>query len=237
MKILALDSTAKTASVCITENEKLLGLYMVNTENTHSETLLPMIKSVFTSTGLNVADIDAFAVSVGPGSFTGVRIGVATIKGLAFGTGKTCVGVSTIEALCENLDGFSGIICPVMNARRGQVYTGLFDNGVRILEDCCIEADKLIPIIETARAGKRKKVYFVGDGYELLADKKISGFANTPELLLYQNAYSVAKIAYRKMQSGISEKDTELVINYLRKPQAEREREERLKKEAEKQLQ
>lgn len=236
MKILALDSTAKTASVCITENEKLLGLYTVNTENTHSETLLPMIKSAFTSTGLNVSDIDAFAVSVGPGSFTGVRIGVATIKGLAFGTGKTCVGVSTIEALFENLDGFSGIICPVMNARRGQVYTGLFDNGVRILEDCCIEADKLIPIIETARAGKRKKVYFVGDGYELLADKKVGGFTNTPELLLYQNAYSVAKIAYRKMQSGISGKDTELVINYLRKPQAEREREERLKKEAEKQL-
>ncbi|MGM9665665.1 MAG: tRNA (adenosine(37)-N6)-threonylcarbamoyltransferase complex dimerization subunit type 1 TsaB, partial [Eubacteriales bacterium] len=93
MKILALDTTAKTATAAVLEDEKLLGIYTVNTENTHSETLLPMIKSLLSSLSLDVSSIDAFAVSIGPGSFTGVRIGVATVKGLAFGTGKKCIGV------------------------------------------------------------------------------------------------------------------------------------------------
>ena len=103
MKILALDSTAKTSSVAVLEDDTLLGLYSVNIPNTHSETLLPMVKSILEALKLTNEDIDAYAVSEGPGSFTGVRIGVATIKGLALGRNKPCVGVSTIEALYENL--------------------------------------------------------------------------------------------------------------------------------------
>ena len=148
MKILALDSTAKTSSVAVLEDDTLLGLYSVNIPNTHSETLLPMVKSILEALKLTNEDIDAYAVSEGPGSFTGVRIGVATIKGLALGRNKPCVGVSTIEALYENLSDYEGIICPIMNARRGQVYTGAFLDGKRILNDTCMMLDDLIQCLK-----------------------------------------------------------------------------------------
>ena len=134
MKILAVDSTATAASVAITENGELLAEYTVLNGNTHSETLLPMVESALRVFGLSVAEIDIFALSEGPGSFTGVRIGAATVKGLAFGTEKPCVGVSTLEALAYNLVGYRGLICPVMNARRSQVYTALFRSDGERLE-------------------------------------------------------------------------------------------------------
>ena len=224
MKILALDSTAKTSTVAVLENDSLLGLYSVNIQNTHSETLLPMVKSLLESLKLTNEDIDAYAVSEGPGSFTGVRIGVATVKALAFGRNKPCVGVSTIEALKENLDGFSGIICTIMNARRGQVYTGAFLNGERFIDDCCMMLDDLIPML----IEKNAPIYFVGDGYELICDKEIANLKNTPEALRYQNAFSVGKIAYKKLQNSEYVTDIDLRVEYLRKAQAEREREERL---------
>ena len=224
MKILALDSTAKTSSVAVLENDTLLGVYSANIPNTHSETLLPMVKSLLESLKLTNDDIDAYAVSKGPGSFTGVRIGVATIKGLALGRNKPCVGVSTIEALSENMEGFDGIICPIMNARRGQVYTGAFLNGTRFIDDCCMMLDDLIPMLED----KGEDIYFVGDGYELIEGKNIAKLRHTPEHLRYQNAYSVGKIAYRKIKSSEFVSDIDLRVEYLRKAQAEREREERL---------
>lgn len=229
MKILAIDTTANTSTVAVLENESLLCLYTLNTKNTHSETLLPMIKSALDSLKLSADDIDAYAVSKGPGSFTGVRIGVSTVKGLAFGKDKKCVGVSTIEALYENLEGFSGIACPIMNARRGQVYTGAFLNGVRIIDDCCMMLDDLIPMLE--KYGE--PIYFVGDGYSLIEKMENPLFCKTPEMLRYQNAYSVGKIAYRMIQNGIWQGDLDLSVEYLRKPQAEREREERLGKKDE----
>ncbi|MBR2945044.1 MAG: tRNA (adenosine(37)-N6)-threonylcarbamoyltransferase complex dimerization subunit type 1 TsaB [Clostridia bacterium] len=224
MKILALDSTAKTSSVAVLENDSLLGLYSVNIQNTHSETLLPMIKSLLESLKLSNDDIDAYAVSEGPGSFTGVRIGAATIKGLAFGREKPCVGVSTIEALYENMADYEGIVCPIMNARRGQVYTGAFLNGKRILDDCCMMLNELLPVLEE----KNVPIHFNGDGYDLVFDKEIKGFLPTPELLIYQNAFSVGKVAYKKLLSSEYVSDSDLRVEYLRKPQAEREREERL---------
>ena len=225
MKILALDSTAKTSTVAVLEDDSLLGLFSANIKNTHSETLLPMIKSLLESLRLTNEDIDAYAVSEGPGSFTGVRIGVSTIKGLAFASGKKCVGVSTIEALKENLEGFEGVICPIMNARRGQVYTGAFLNGDRILEDTCMMLDDLIPVLQ----GYGQPIYFNGDGYELVSDREIENKMQTPQLLIYQNAYSVGKLAYKKLINGEGTDDSSLRVEYLRKAQAEREREERLK--------
>ncbi|MBO4982902.1 MAG: tRNA (adenosine(37)-N6)-threonylcarbamoyltransferase complex dimerization subunit type 1 TsaB [Clostridia bacterium] len=223
MKILAIDSTANTSTVAVLENDTLLSIYTANTKNTHSETLLPMVKSVLETLRLKVDDIDAFAVSQGPGSFTGVRIGVATIKGLAFGKNKKCVGVSTIEALGENLRGFSGVVCPIMNARRGQVYTGAFLNGQRIIEDKCMMLNDLIPVLKEYN----EPIYFVGDGYSLIEEDEI--IKHTPEPLRYQNAYSVGKVAYEKLKNGEFTTDMDLRVEYLRKPQAEREREERLK--------
>ncbi len=230
MKILALDTTANTSSVAVLENESLLGIYTVNTKNTHSETLLPMVKHLLETLRLTNDDIDAYAVSNGPGSFTGVRIGVSTIKGLAFGRNKPCVEVSTIEALAKNLDGFDGVICPIMNARRGQVYTGAFLNDNRIIDDCCMMLNDLIPMLE----GYNQKIYFTGDGYSLILDKEIKNKMPTPEPLRYQSAYSVGKIAYRKLQSNEATTDGGLRVEYLRKPQAEREREEKLEKEKQK---
>ena len=231
MKILAIDSTANTSTVAALEDKGLLALYTVNTKNTHSETLLPMVKSLFESLHLTVDEIDAFAVSEGPGSFTGVRIGVSTIKGLAFGKGKKCVGVSTIEALAANLEGFEGIICPVMNARRGQVYTGAFLNGERIVDDKCMLLCDLLKILE----GYGKPVYFIGDGYSLVEELRAKHpfIMETPEMLRYQNAYSVGKVAFEKLARGEYTSDTDLRVEYLRKPQAEREREERLGKKDE----
>ena len=225
MKILAIDSTANTSTVAVLENDTLLSVYTANTKNTHSETLLPMVKSVMETLRLTIDDIDMFAVSQGPGSFTGVRIGVATIKGLAFGKNKKCVGVSTIEALAENMRGFSGIVCPIMNARRGQVYTGAFLNGQRIIEDKCMMLDDLIPILKEYG----EPIYFVGDGYSLIENMQDNSIMHTPEPLRYQNAYSVGKVAYEMLQSGECTTDSDLRVEYLRKPQAEREREERLK--------
>lgn len=229
MKILALDSTANTSTVALLENETLLGIYTANTKNTHSETLLPMVKHLLSTLNVDVNQIDAYAVSNGPGSFTGVRIGVATIKGLAFGKDKKCVEVSTIEALAENLEGFRGIICPIMNARRGQVYTGAFLNGKRIIDDTCMMLCDLIPMLEAYN----EPVYFVGDGYSLIENKEIKCLMSTPEMLRYQNAFSVGKIAYRKLNNNETVTDRELSVEYLRKPQAEREREEKLKEQNE----
>ena len=224
MKILALDSTAKTSSVAVLENDELLGLFSANIKNNHSETLLPMVKSLLDSLKLTNEDIDAYAVSEGPGSFTGVRIGVATIKGLAFGRQKPCVGVSTIEALYENLSDYDGVVCPIMNARRGQVYTGAFLNGERFLDDCCMMLDDLIPML----LEKGQAIRFNGDGYDLVLDKNIANFRHTPELLRYQNAFSVGKVAYKRIINSEFTSDEALRVEYLRKAQAEREREERL---------
>lgn len=227
MKILALDTTACTSTVAVLNNEELLGIYTVNTNNKHSETLLPMVKNLLDTLCLTASDIDAFAVSNGPGSFTGVRIGMATIKGLAFGKDAKCVEVSTIEALARNLEGYEGIVCPIMNARRGQVYTGAFLNGERIINDTCMMLEDLIPLLEKYD----KKIYFTGDGYSLAEKMSIKGMEKTPEMLRYQNAYSVGKLAYEKLKKGEYTTDTDLRVEYLRKPQAEREREEKLEKE------
>ena len=227
MKILAIDSTANTSTVAVLEDDKLLSVYTANIKNTHSETLLPMVKSVLETLRLSVDEMDAFAVSEGPGSFTGVRIGVATVKGLAFGRDKKCVGVSTIEALARNLEGVKGIVCPIMNARRGQVYTGAFLNGVRILDDQCMLLCDLIPFLEKYSV----PIHFVGDGYSLIEEMDNPLFQVTPEQLRYQSAYSVGRAAYEKLLRDEFTTDSELRVEYLRKAQAEREREERLEKE------
>ncbi|MBO5213053.1 MAG: tRNA (adenosine(37)-N6)-threonylcarbamoyltransferase complex dimerization subunit type 1 TsaB [Clostridia bacterium] len=230
MKILALDSTAHTSSVAILDNEKLITLYTVNTDNTHSETLLPMISSALSASDISIDEIDVFAASNGPGSFTGVRIGAATLKGLAFGRNVKCVEVSTIEALARNLDGIDGIVCPIMNARRGQVYTGAFKGKKCLINDTCMLLCDLIPTLEEYN----ERIYFVGDGYELIENSDIKNKCETPEIMRYQNAYSVGIIAYEKVKNEEYTNDVDFRVNYLRKPQAEREREERLEKEGKK---
>ena len=226
MKILAFDSTATTASVAITEDEKLLGEVTLNNGNTHSETLLPMTEVLLNSMKTDIDEIDVFAVSEGPGSFTGVRIGAATVKGFAHRKNKPCIGVSTLEALARNLAfGEDKIIVPVMDARRGQFYTAKFafkDGKLeRIEEDSAKSFEDLKTEIEAIGC----RVYLCGDGYA--PARKLLGDAlsfETPEKLRYQSAYSVAQIAFEKYLEGDRTSAEELRPTYLRLPQAERDR-------------
>lgn len=238
MKILAFDSSAKCASVAIAEDDRILSAFTADNGNTHSEVLLPMAEDACAAAGTTLAEIDFYAVTVGPGSFTGVRIGVATVKGLAFrypeGENRNCVAVSTLEALGENLLGLDGIYCAVMDARRGEVYNALFrtENGklVRLCKDRAISLSALAEELNTAYRGEC--VRLVGDGYGVAFDALCASgvsLAPTPALLRQQNAASVAKCALRLIKEGKTVSDRALSAVYLRLPQAERERLEREK--------
>ncbi len=223
MLILALDSSAVAGSVALCDGERLLCEYTVNLGNTHSETILPMIESILKLSGYTTDDIDIFACSEGPGSFTGIRIGASTVKGLAFSTGKPCIGVSTLEALAYNLLGFDGIICPVMNARRGQVYNAIFDKELnRLTEDRAIAASDL-----AKELSEHERVFLCGDGTRVALDGGVKAIP-APERLIHQSGYSVAQCAKKKYEIGVRTFDTELSPVYLRLPQAERVRLEKI---------
>lgn len=234
MKILCLDSTAKIASAAILSDTETLAEYTVaGGGRSHSELLLPMIRSLLTSTALTEKDIDLFACTAGPGSFTGVRIGASVIKGLAFGRGKPCAAVSALEALAESLTPLPGLICPVMDARRAQVYTALFhtENGelVRLRKDDALSVEELASRLLSEFPGQ--SVRLVGDGYgvaaPILAERGIV-LDKTPVSLLRQSAAAVGRCAYRMAMRGELVTDDGLRPIYLRLPQAERERLERL---------
>ena len=235
MKILALDSTAKTMSVALTDDERLIGLTVLNTENTHSTTLLPAIEGMLSGAGMTLSEIELLVCSAGPGSFTGVRIGAATVKGLAFADGKKCIGVSSLEALAMNITAGSGIVCAVMDARRNQLYNALFEideNGLkRKSPDRVITKDELYAELSEYKG----KIYIVGDGYKIAkAALSTLDCPETSETVKYQNAYSVAMLglkSYKSLSDSEREKLTASALSpvYLRASQAEREREEKLK--------
>ena len=231
--ILALDSTAVVASVALCRDETPIAAFTVKNGNTHSETLLPMVESVLKTAGYTVNDVDLFACSVGPGSFTGVRIGVSVLKGLASGKDTPCVGVSTLEALAENLPYTDAILCPVMDARRNQVYTALFKRTSQGLVR--LTPDRLITLSELSKelASYSEKIYLCGDGYEIAKSRLSVQTEHTPTLLIPQNAVSVAAIAERIYEASpnVDYSEGKLQPIYLRASQAERER---LEKEANK---
>ena len=231
MIILAFDSTAKSASVAVSDGERLLADYTIDNGLTQSELLLPMAENVLKSLGIGFDDVDAFAAAVGPGSFTGVRIGVSLVKGLAFAKNKPCISVSTLEALAENLAPLEGILVPAMDARRGQVYTALFKSKEgrteRLTEDMAIPISELAAMLSAHDGGR---IYLSGDGYKTAREGLVAlgvKVEETPELLLRESAYSVAKTAYAKYLAGDTLTDREISPTYLRVPQAERERLER----------
>ena len=231
MKIFACDSTAKTASVALCEDKILLAEFTQNGGNTHSETLLPMTEVLLNSMKTDIDEIDVFAVSEGPGSFTGVRIGAATVKGFAHRKNKPCIGISTLEALATNLAfGEDKIIVPVMDARRGQFYTAKFEFKNGALERMEDDSAKAFEELRAEIEALGRRVYLCGDGYaparKLLGDELSF---ETPEKLRYQSAYSVAQIAYEKYLAGDRTSAEELRPTYLRLPQAERDRLEKMK--------
>ena len=227
--ILALDSTAEVSTVAVCNRDQLISEITVNTGNTHSATLLPALEQALRMAEITVNDIDVFACSTGPGSFTGVRIGAATIKGIAYGKNKPCVSVSTLEALAYNLADRDGIICPVMNARRSQVYNALFrcENG--ILTRLCDDRAISIAELEAELLAHVEPIYLCGDGYDItVGGMKNVKVESVPERQRFQNGYSVAMVALKRYENGEFVSDAVLAPTYLRPSQAERERQARI---------
>ena len=223
MKILSLDSSSVTASVAVTENGKVLGEGFINNGLTHSQTLMPLVAETLEKSGVSIKDIDLFAVTNGPGSFTGVRIGIASVKGMADALGKECIPVSTLEAIAQPLNTQDVIACAVMDARCNQVYTASFVAGKRLSQDRAILIDKLAD--ELKEYGK--KTVFIGDGavlcYERLKDK-LDNISLADESIRYIHASGIGFIAEEKTGRGESPVNSaKLVPFYLRLPQAERE--------------
>ena len=233
MKILSLDSSAQVATVALCEDEALLAEFTINNGNTHSETLLPMVESLLATFGIGIEDVELFACTSGPGSFTGVRIGAATVKGLAFGRSVPVIGVSTPEAIAENLVSLGGLICPVMNARRSQVYTALFRSDgstmTRLLPDSALSIAELDELLSSYA----EPVAFAGDGYDVtLSALKKTEVRPICERLRHQSAYAAAQVALRQYRAGQAMTDASLSVNYLRPSQAERTRLEQEKAQA-----
>lgn len=225
--ILAFESSARAASVALLEDGRLISQYSQCSALTHSRTLLPMAEDMLKNSELSLDDVDLFAVAHGPGSFTGIRIGVSTVKGLAWAANKPCTGVSTLEALAWHGLSAGGYVCPVMDARRSQVYTALFEikdgRPLRLWEDKPISLSQLAEQL----APLPSPVLLVGDGAQLSWDclsQQGIPCVMAPENLRWQSAWGVAMAAADK-QPGTAD---ELLPVYLRLSQAERERQERL---------
>ena len=234
MKVLALDSSGLVASVALAEDDNLIGEYTVNYKKTHSQTLLPMLDAVVSMVELDLATVDAIAVAKGPGSFTGLRIGSATAKGLGLALGKPLVEVPTVDALAYNLWGANTLVCPLMDARRGQTYTGIyaFEGGeMRTLEAQC--AVDIAQITEKLNA-RGRAVTFLGDGVavfrEYLEVHLRVPFLFAPAHLNKQRAGAVAALACEYLKKGIIVDAREHRPEYLRLSQAERERQEKEKR-------
>ncbi|MPM40272.1 tRNA threonylcarbamoyladenosine biosynthesis protein TsaB [bioreactor metagenome] len=226
MKILAFDSTSKSAACGIWEDGKIRRTSFINDGFTHSVNLLPMVEDCLRAEGLTHDDIDLYGVTVGPGSFTGVRIGIATIKGMAFVKEKECIAVSTLFALAHNLAGYEGIIaCPVMDARRNQVYNALFEVNdhqiIRLCEDRAIGISELLEELKNSK----KKVILVGDGAKLCYNsvKEDQNISICEENELYLHGEGLLKAAVTCLKTSGSVEHALLNPVYLRLSQAERE--------------
>lgn len=233
MKILALESSAVSASVALTEGETLIAQAFQNCGLTHSRTLLPMAESLLQNCGKTLDDVDAFAVAHGPGSFTGVRIGVATVKGLSLGADKPCIGVSTLEAMACGARALDGRLCCVMDARAGQVYNALFAVSDGQANRLC--GDRAIRLTDLAEEIGETPYFLVGDGAELCYNtikERCPGLRLAPPELRYPTGYGVAAAALPLLQEGKACTPQQLDAFYLRRPQAERERMERLSRDA-----
>ncbi len=233
MLILAFESSAKAASVALLRDGQLLGEYFQNSGQTHSRTLMKMSDDLLQNCALIPKDVEAVACAAGPGSFTGVRIGLAAAKGFAWAGSLPCYGVSTLEAMAYGVLPFEGIICCAMDARRNQVYNALFRSDgatlTRLTQDRAISVEEVIEDLSNLH----EKKILVGDGAQLCyntAKAVLEELRLAPELLRHQRAAGVALCGYRMAKSGVQGDGRALVPNYLRLSQAERERLERQNK-------
>ncbi len=221
--LLCIDSSGSTLAVCVMKNEDVLAAFNENTGLTHSCTLMPKIIEMIEKSGITLDDIDYYVCSNGPGSFTGLRIGISAMKALCHAKNKKMVAVSTLDGLMHNVLSFDGLICPIIDARRKEVYASLYDNGEKILDDCGISLDELFEIIKKYN----KNVIFCGDGAisykeyikESLGDKCFFADDNS----CVQNAVSVGRASLKKIQNGEVCCYSEFEASYLKPSQPERQ--------------
>ncbi|MBZ9606433.1 tRNA (adenosine(37)-N6)-threonylcarbamoyltransferase complex dimerization subunit type 1 TsaB [Clostridium estertheticum] len=232
MKILSLDSATQSATCAILDDNKVLGEITFNYKKQHSQILMPIIDELLKNTGINISDIDAFVASKGPGSFTGLRIGMATIKGLSQGSKKPFVTVSTLDSLAYNLAYTDGLICPLLDALRDNVYTALytFNNYelTRISDYINISLDELINMLKE----KNCNISFVGDGTFKFKEKLIANLPKAnfaPAHLNLAKASSLGELGLNLLSNGTFDDIYSSVPIYLRQPQAEREYQEKMR--------
>ena len=235
MKILALDSSGLVASVALVENDNLIAEYTIQYKKTHSQTLLPMLEEIRDMVELDLSTVDAIAVAAGPGSFTGLRIGSATAKGLAFAMEKPIIPVPTLEGLAYQMYGTDAVVCPIMDARRNQVYTGIYEfvegrdrYDMRVIKErCAVSFDEIAQELNSIG----RKVIFTGDGIPVFKDR-MGEIMQTPYLLApahrnRQSAACIAALGSIYYAQGRAVSGAEHVPEYLRLSQAERERSEK----------
>lgn len=247
MRVLAIDSSGLTATVAIVEDDQTIAEYTTNYKKTHSQTLLPMIDEMVRMVDADLKEIDAIAVAGGPGSFTGLRIGSATAKGLGLALDKPLIHVPTVDAMAYSLYGCEDIICPIMDARRKQVYTGLYSFSHKKMEENddgslydepvfqVLRMQMAVPVEELIRHLNvyRRRVVFLGDGVpvykEMLAEGLKVPYSFAPSFMNRQRAAAVGALGIRYYEAGRYEAAAGFKPEYLRKSQAERERAEREK--------
>lgn len=234
MLIFALDTCCMAATAAIMDDDRLIAQTFINHKKTHSQKMLPQIETMFSQAEIDIMDIDCYAAAIGPGSFTGVRIGVATVKAFAQAADKPCVGISTLEALANNASFYGEIISPILDARRAQVYNALFmgsagaDLPKRLCEDRALALDELLDELDKMNKG----VLFLGDGTAVYRDRiieRMGGRACFAQRMSTMNlAASVAEVADRRFQRGEIISADEMAPAYIRLSQAERERLEKM---------
>lgn len=231
MRILSIDSATECASCAILDDNKLMGEINLNDKKQHSVILMPIVDNLLKSLQLTIKDIDGFVVSKGPGSFTGLRIGMSMIKGLSQGTNKPFVSISSLDALAYNMAYTEGIICPILDALRDNVYTALysFENGqlIKLTDYMAIHIDELINILKQYDSS----VTFLGDATYKFMDKLMESLDKTnfaPKHLNLAKASALGELGFNLLSSGIHDELFNTSPIYLRKPQAEREYEKRM---------
>lgn len=233
MKIICLDSSGLTASVAVLEDDQLIAEYNVTYKKTHSQTLLPMLDEIKKMIELDLTTVDAIAIAKGPGSFTGLRIGSATAKGLAQALDKPIIEIGTLEGMACNLYGSRDIICPIMDARRQQVYTGIFmfeETLQTLLPDSAMSIEELITKVTKIADEKNRKIVFLGDGVPVFKDAIVEALGDrvifAPAHMNRQRAAAFGYLALEKLARGEVVSCYEHAPEYLRLSQAERERNE-----------
>ncbi len=226
MKILALETATMQGSLAILDDDTLVAEYSLNIKATHSERLIPAVHTVLTTLGLEVSDLDGFAVSLGPGSFTGLRIGLSTVKGFGFATGKPVVGVSTLAAMAYQFAHAAPLICPCLDARKKEIYTALYDlssgHAAELISPCAVDPRTFM---QQVKESTDRSILFLGDGVnpyravmeEVLADRAV--FA--PPFAAIPRAGTVAALGMIKLRAGHQDDIVNLEPIYLRKSEAE----------------